>query len=245
MKPISPCQGYTVQCASRFDRKPITVLLNGFLRPSENKKTGPMVQVYITPTGKHPVEVQRDALASRSICSNCPQLPATGGGCYVSPYSLLSLPQSIENAQPLQSTPSSPPLLSPLRDLLRYRPVRIGTWGDPAAVAARIMLAIAMSAKMRTGYTHFPEKADHLRGYVQASCDTLHQARKAWCAGWKTFRVVHASSISELRKQRIEGEIICPHHTKGIQCIACGLCDGSKANILAPIHGNKSRHYKT
>ena len=219
---------------SRFNKAPITILINGFRSPSTNIKTGPMLQCYFVPSGHHPVEAQKTG-SDASVCHTCPQRHSTGGGCYVSPHGLLSLPTAIDNAALLGAND-----INTLPEVLSGRSIRIGAWGDPASVPVSVTKALVTATPHRTGYTHFPHRAPHLKHYVQASCDTLARSKQLQSKGWSTFRV---SRAPETTMQ--PNEILCPHYTQGIQCIACRLCDGRSANVVAPIHGNRSKQYRT
>ena len=216
---------------SRFNKAPITILINGFRNPSSNKKTGPMLQCYFCPSDHHPVEAQKTG-SDASVCHTCPQRHSAGGGFYVYPHSLLSLPIAIDNAVPLE--------MDTLSEVLRGRSIRLGAWGDPAAVPSDIMIPLAEATPQRTGYTHFPSKAPHLRGLVQASCESPKQAHALQADGWRTFRASRSPETT-----LTADEILCPHYTTGIQCIACGLCDGHSANVVAPIHGTKAHKFRS
>jgi hypothetical protein len=66
--------GYTLyRGPSAFNGKPIKVVVTGTKHPSNNPKTGPMLQVWILPDGDDPPNKQV------SICGTCPIRKA----CYV------------------------------------------------------------------------------------------------------------------------------------------------------------------
>jgi hypothetical protein len=230
-------QGYKVATTSTFTQAPITILVNGFRRPSANKKTGPMIQVYFTPSGIHPVEALKTG-KDRSVCYRCPQRHSTGGGCYVGAYTLTSIPTAVDNASTVSADQATAHHL--WRTLLKGRAVRFGTWGDPASAPPDIIVPMMQATEHRTAYTHFPKRAPHLKGLAQASCESPKQAAKLQADGWRTFRASRSPAATVTAD-----EILCPYYTTGIQCIACGLCDGQSANVVAPIHGTKARKFRS
>ena len=70
------------------------------------------------------------------------------------------------------------------------------------------------------------------------SADTFQQARDAWNAGQRTFRVIDA--VASLDKQN---EILCPASDEAgnrTTCLKCGLCAGASKkakNIAIVAHG--------
>ena len=118
--------------------------------------------------------------------------------------------------------------------------VRIGAYGDGAAVPARIWHLILSRAIGRTGYTHQwrDPRFQYLQAYTMASVDSEAEAREAWAMGWRTFRVAPAVGWAKL-----EGEGLCPasfEAGKRVQCDGCKLCSGTaghgKASIMIPDH---------
>lgn len=69
-----------------------------------------------------------------------------------------------------------------------------------------------------------------------ASLDAHHDVadvRAANAQGWRTFRVLSASSAEAGLDSR-GPEVVCPYVTRGTQCVDCGLCSGaSKAKSIA------------
>jgi len=67
------------------------------------------------------------------------------------------------------------------------------------------------------------------------------EADRAHAAGWRTFRVTPWNALDLQR-----GEIECPADSRGVQCIDCGLCDGSRVgdkrkSIAIKAHGARAR----
>ena len=42
-----------------------------------------------------------------------------------------------------------------------------------------------------------------------------------------------------------DDELECLADSEGLQCIDCGLCDGSKRNIAITVHGSKASNFKS
>jgi hypothetical protein len=118
------------------------------------------------------------------------------------------------------------------------RIVRLGTYGDPAAVPAHVWQALTRRCSGHTGYTHQWRTAPQLKGLCMASCDDAQDALLARLHGWRTFRVAMPSHAP-----RIVGEAICPasaeagRKLKCEACLACGGADGRRGSIVIQAHG--------
>jgi len=125
-----------------------------------------------------------------------------------------------------------------LTELFSGHGVRLGAYGDPAAIPPRIIRAILAEAAYWTGYTHSPELAPHLKPYVMASAHAPAHAAKLQARGWRTFRIAPKGDVARMR-----GEALCPASKeagKKTTCDRCQACDGKlkgrKANIMIPLH---------
>jgi hypothetical protein len=221
---------------SRLNGAPIKVVVTGLSRPSENPKTGPQLQVWILPRGL-PVTAVRTG-TDASVCGECPHRPTKGGSCYVSTH---RAPQTIARAYGRGRYPVVRPREA--RRLLAGRSVRLGAWGDPAAVPARVWRSLLGTAKSHTGYSHSWKGRPDLRGLVMASVDSPEERDRARAAGFRTFRV-------SLDGAPGPGEIVCPASAEAgfrTDCNRCGLCDGSRgpndrrASIVIKAHGSASK----
>jgi hypothetical protein len=118
--------------------------------------------------------------------------------------------------------------------------VRLGTYGDPAAVPSDIWQALLSRASGHTAYSHQSglSGAAFDASIMMQSADSLPEAEAAWDAGRRTFRIVQ--SVADIVKGK---EILCPASAeagKKVQCADCGLCAGAgtKAKSIAiPAHG--------
>ena len=147
---------------SAIDGAPIAVIAT--LR-SKNTKTGRMVQTFIMRTDVDPmtaVRIGRDL----SICGMCLYRPALDGGCYVT---VGRAPLQVFRALKRRRYPRAPERLLGTLD----RPVRLGTYGDPAAVPFEVWERLLAGVTRWTGYTHQWRTCDtRFRSILMASADT-------------------------------------------------------------------------
>lgn len=214
---------------SAFDGSPVQVALTGLVDPSGNTKTGPMVQAYIIPDGPHPVLAQR-AGADVGVCGDCPGRWTAERWCYVTPFPLLSIARSIREGKVPHLTDRE------ALDAVAGRPLRMGAYGDPAALPYSWWWSLAKRASMWTGYTHAWRDCDwRFAEFTMASVEWAQDALAAQAKGWRTFRAKPPES------RLLATEIMCPAQTKGTTCVECGLCNGQKgrsaANIAIDAHG--------
>jgi hypothetical protein len=126
------------------------------------------------------------------------------------------------------------------------RMVRLGTYGDPAAVPANIWNTLLAKAEGRTGYTHQWQNGKagaDIMALCMASADNAAERQAAKAAGFRTFRVRAAGEAIEA------GEFLCPASEEAGRkklCRECGACDGGinsrRADPVIIVHGSiKSR----
>jgi hypothetical protein len=232
--------GYIIyRGASLLDDKPIIVV--AITGKSSNSKTGDMVQTYIlADNGKSPVESAK-ALDDVSVCGDCKHRRGLGGSCYVNlgqgPRAVMDgvirgiYPDNIVNAA----------------FAVHGRKVRLGTYGDPAAVPAYVWETLLSGANSHTGYTHQWKngKADHVKQWCMASVDTPKEAALAKMEGWRTFRVRVADGSPEFSH-----EMKCPasaEMNKRLTCDTCMACSGGtdskKASVTIIVHGSLKNRF--
>ena len=203
---------------------------------SNNRKTGDMVQVWILSEDTHPVQLSADKLDD-VICGKCPHRQSLGGACYVN---IGQAPASIFKAYKRGLYPSYDPSIH--AHLFKGRKVRLGAYGDPAAMPFEIAEHIVSLADGHTAYTHqqrHPGFDPRFLALCMVSADTQKQAAAAHAIGAKTFRI--AVDITD----KFDGEIECLSDSKGISCHDCGICKGSSApvSIVIAVHGSRKGNF--
>ena len=220
---------------SVLDGQPIVVIAT---METSNRKTGNMVQTWILRSDISPTDAAKIGLDS-SVCGNCPQRWFHGGACYVN---LGHAPLAIYKAYKRGLYPAFDPVFSSHADYIAGRKIRLGAYGDPAAVPFEVMDSIAKMGISWTGYTHQITHKKFDKRYIdlcQVSADSPKQAIKYQSMGARTFRV--AMEGDALANNEIE----CLADSKGIQCIDCMLCDGAKKNVALTVHGSRKSKFKT
>jgi hypothetical protein len=237
---------------SLLDGAPIVVIASG-LRASENPKTGDMLQTYILRADIEPTAAIKNG-ADVSICGDCVHRgDGTGKGrtCYVNigqgplavwrSWARGNIPRASRYAGlyfvscilewPIEN--GEPCIGKGLR-------VRLGTYGDPAAVPVSVWQALTKHAIGHTGYTHQWRTAGHeLRALCMASVDTVADMLTARASGWRTFRVAFPGQ--DPRLQKIESR--CPASAEAgkvltcAQCLACGGQNGRSGSVVIAAHG--------
>ena len=239
------------QGASLLDGAPIVVIATGLAHKSSNAKTGALIQTYILRSDMEPHIAVRLG-ADVSICGQCPHRgtvrsplepgqessawadgPHEKRTCYVN---IGQGPLGVYRAYKRGRYPAGIPYVG-------GRQVRLGTYGDPAAVPAWVWHTLTRDVPhgMRTGYTHQWRLADPaLRTLCMASADSVADAAEAQAQGWRTFRVAQPCDPG---KTRHLAEVVCPASAEAgkkltcSQCMACGGADGRRGNIVINAHG--------
>lgn len=213
---------------------PIVVIATGLGRKTSNRKTGAMVQTWILRADMTPL----DAVGSREdggICGGCPHRKQLDGSrsCYVQ---VGQAPQGIFKAYLRGSYPKA--TVEELAELFAGRLVRLGAYGDPAAVPSEVWDAALSQSAGHTGYTH-QWKAPRLRWitrYVQASVDSEAEAKVAAANGLGYFRV------KPIGAPMLDGETYCPANGADVTCATCRACSGKGARVVIDAHGSGAKH---
>jgi hypothetical protein len=210
----------------------VVCIATGTARGSKNPKTGAFIQTYILPdNGENPVDALHSG-ADESVCGDCPHRPTVRGGrrkigsCYVT---VMQGPLAVWKAHQRGMYPRFI-----AREHIRYfrgRLLRIGTYGDPAAVPLKVWDRLTAVATHWTGYTHqWRSCAPAYAKYCMASCETVQDRRLAMAIGYRTFRV-------RLPEETLDrGEFVCPasaEANKRLTCAECKACSGAKDSAAA------------
>jgi hypothetical protein len=217
--------------SSLIDGKPIVVIA---INKSKNSKTGNVVQTYILRSDIDPLTANRTG-EDYSICGECTLkgIPnskkkglATSRACYVQ---IGQAPMAIYTAYKKGSYRDASSKAG--RNAIGSgRVVRIGSYGDGAAVPQEVWDQLVEEATSHTAYTHNHGNPE----FYMKSVESLQEAEWNWDNGYRTFRIIRDKSEIVSNK-----EVLCPSD-KGVTCNDCRLCGGSaiKAKSIAiQVHG--------
>jgi len=206
---------------SLIDQKPIVVIAT---YSNRNKKTGHVVQTYILcDEDKNPLEASKTG-ADYSICGDCPmrgeitndpdRKQAKNRKCYVNLGQGVLIVWKAYKRGVYQTGDAV--------EMGYGRFIRIGTYGDPAAVPSHIWDDLLSKCDTWTAYTHQkPWRPD----IAMQSADSYLEAVEHWKNKRRTFRVI--KSVLDIDKKN---EVLCPaskEMKRRVQCTACKLCKGS------------------
>jgi hypothetical protein len=209
------------------------IIATGFNHPSDNRKTGDMIQIWILVRSVSPTEAIKSGL-DRLICGSCVHRgngDGSGRSCYVNAG---QAPLGIWRAWQAGR-------YAPLRSLECFagRKVRFGAYGDPVHIPLSLALAIAGVSSGHTGYTHQWRKPSlqPWKTLLMASVDSIAELVIARSLGWSTFRVGSEASV---------GESLCASDRDGTPCAVCLLCAGARGGLESvhiPPHGKGATHF--
>jgi len=229
---------------SQIDGKPIVVIVTGLNKKTANAKTGDMLQTWILLDNVSPMEAVKTG-QDESICGGCKhrgELKLIDGKwvwvkkrtCYVIAWQgPRAIWEAFKRGAYVDMTEED------ISSIGKNRNVRLGAYGDPAAVPVSIWQDLTMFADTTTGYTHqWKDTANSALKYLtMASADSVEEYKEAIKAGWRTFRVKKPSDHA------MKGETVCPNTTVGLSCADCGACKGLKGSsplkgsIVIDVHG--------
>lgn len=230
---------------SRIDGLPIIVIATGLASSSANAKTGSMVQTWILRADIDPLGALRTG-ADVSICGGCIHRPKgydgttwTGRSCYVN---VAQAPLNVWRTAQRGRYATVP--LDDIAEIFRGRNVRLGSYGDPAAVPASVWREVTRHAAGWTGYTHQarnPKLRDVLE-WCQVSADSLADAEAARGAGVGSFRVLAPGETPA------PFEMVCPASAEAgavTDCNTCQACRGFEgASVAIAAHGIGASQYE-
>jgi hypothetical protein len=241
--------GYVIyQGPSLIDGSPIVAVA---IVKSGNTKTANMMQTYIIRSDLDPRDASRTG-ADFAICGTCPHRGtprpdadsglAAGRSCYVV---IGQGPVIVYKGLQRGIYPTAKGH-DAIAALGAGRMVRLGTYGDPAAVPSYVWESLVSQAAGHTAYSHQADTAgaDYRPDMFMRSADSETDARTAWAAGQRTFRVV--KSVGDVVRG---AEILCPASEeagKRTTCERCGLCGGASVNaksIAIVVHGAGRSHF--
>lgn len=230
------------QGPSQLDGQPIVVLATS-VKPKpriHNGKTGDVVQTWILRADMSPVKAVRCG-EDVSICGQCSHRAAPGRvrTCYPQLRMIEATWAAWRRGRYADIRTVE---TDKLAWILSHRPVRFGSYGDPAAAPPGLWAEWAELAPGALGYTHqWATVSRKFNRTMMASVESETERSRAKALGYRTFRVraPHTPLLA--------GEIACPADEalgrRKTQCVRCRLCDGSRGqtdrrkDIAVTAHG--------
>lgn len=218
--------------------EPVVGLVTGLDGGSHNTKTGPIVQSWILRPEIAPMDAVRENIDD-AICGSC-ALRGRGGRdrkCYVTPWlGPFQVWKRFAAGEYIDAT------WPDLHALLEGRHLRLGAYGDPAALPFEVWRACLAKTAGWVGYTHAWRTCDpRLKTIVMASVDSEREFFEAGFRGWRTFRVRMADEPTIGR-----AEFVCPASDEAghrSTCERCQLCRGTSSparSVVIVAHGKPS-----
>lgn len=223
--------GYIIyEGPSELNGKPIVAVATNVHRKSRNPKTGNMVPLYILDASQTPLDAVRSG-ADASVCGDCPLRGNQGKGrtCYVCVH---QAPTSIYKAWRRGRYSHAWGA-----ETFAGRMMRLGAYGDPAAIPLHIVERMLAQAKGQTGYTHqwrnpaFKSWSCYLMASVESEADAWHAEQ----SGWRCFRIIGENELPACN--HLFG-VWCGNMThQGLTCEKCGMCGGRSSKITRRADG--------
>lgn len=216
---------------SVLDNAPVVVIATF---STSNEKTGNMIQTWILRADVNPLTASKE-FKDVSVCGNCPHRHNLKGACYVT---LHQAPLNVFKSFKKGIYPNFE--IQKHANLFKDRFIRLGAYGDPAAVPFKIWDDLLKITKGSTGYTHQLKHINfdnRIAEICMISADTETQAAQIQKQGFKSFRVKTENM------PLLENEITCLSVQSGISCIDCGLCDGKSVNVVIDVHGQLTKRF--
>lgn len=226
---------------SQIDGSPIMAIAT---MDTSNTKTGDMIQVWILRQDLEPHTAAKLG-KDRGVCGDCPQRHYLGGACYVT---LHQAPLAVHRRYASGGYHADEKHNRRVAAALKVKPIRMGAYGDPAAVPFYVWEAlIAEGCGKWTGYTHQWRKrwARPYRALLMASCDTEAEAIEARARGWRFFLVT-----PEAPTPTLDRVVECLSDARQLTCEECRICDGTRAgshpgaaSVAIQVHGAKAKRF--
>lgn len=235
---------------SMVDGAPIVAILTGLSSGSANRKTGNLLQTWILRSDIDPVAAVKSG-EDATVCGDCihrgfaPDGSAWTRTCYVN---VGQAPLAVYRAYhrgvyPAMGTPEATQGIARATG----RGLRVGSYGDPAAVPLHVWEALFASLQpaFHTGYTHQWRTCNPAYAqYCMASADTPSQVAEAESLGYRAFVVVPCGT------DKPKGTTQCPSDPSlavHVPCSTCRRCDGTASNrrhsVSITAHGPAARRF--
>ena len=165
----------------------------------------------------------------QNVCGDC--VFASGEGCYVR---VDQAPLSVYRAWKRGRYPAvDPDTLQKILTIASF--IRLGSYGDPAAIPVEIWEALETAAPVKArivGYSHAWRYTDQrLARWAMAAIEHSTDVGGARSKGWRTFRLRAGDD------PLVGSEKLCPAAKEAgelIGCDACNQCDGNRGGARRP-----------
>lgn len=207
---------------------------------SANRKTGEMAQAWILRADMPPMDAKRKNLDD-AICGDCSMRGEGGFGasCYVTPW---LGPNNVWKKWSVGGYENAHRSSTEI-------PVRLGAYGDPAAIPFHVWDTYLHGSAGWIGYTHQWVTCDQeFRRMLMASVDNSCEMSLAQSYGWRTFRVRGKNDPIGVC------EFVCPasnesgHRTTCRECLLCAGTSSPARSVVIMAHGkpgNMAAFYKS
>jgi hypothetical protein len=228
--------------SSMLNGEPIIGVVTGLAHDSANPKTGPMAQAWILHARNDPSTAIKSG-EDAAICGDCVHRSVSGHigrSCYViwwlGPTNVYKAYRAGHYTTASQFD---------LDDYMLGHQVRLGAYGDPAAIPYRVWLNVIRCSSGWIGYTQQWRTCDPMFSRIlMASVQSEHDAEAAHSRGWRSFRVRPIDGVVR------PDETICPASEEAghsTTCEHCRLCQGTARDaksVVIQVHGQRIKWFK-
>ena len=227
---------------SVLDGKPIVGIVTGLgATGSQNSKTGPMAQTWILREDVNPSDAIKSG-GDASICGDCQHRSPDGNigrSCYVVWWlGPMNVWKAFKSGAYMAASGQD------LADRMLGHYVRLGAYGDPAAIPYRAWLDVVRQSSGSIGYTQQWRTCDPMFARLcMASVNSEAEKFTAKVRGWRTFRV------RPWNGDVLDDEVICPASNEAghsSTCQECQLCQGTTRqakSVVIKAHGQRIRWF--
>lgn len=214
---------------SEIDGEPIVLILSS-IQNNSNRKTGTQVETYIIRADMSPKEAV-DTGEDYSVCGTCPRRPTNNGSCYV----------IVWHGPGVIYKQYSEGRYERITDynILKGKSLRMGSYGDPAAVPIEVWQKLLKHSQFHTGFTEkWREKiGEPFKGICMASCSTVEEYNEAKALGWNCYVSLPLNSPVPKKINKCLNSV----NPNLYQCSNCNWCDGAKKDVWIFDHGAKHK----
>jgi hypothetical protein len=234
--------GYTIYDGpSMLNGRPIVDIVTGYAVDSGNEKMGRTpLQTWILPRDLDPLDATRTG-EDAAVCGDCPHRGKIVDGRNVGRSCYVEVHFGVRNVWLAWKRGNYPDRFR-VGDIVRLghsRTIRLGSYGDPAAVPFWVWRSLTHASAWSMGYTRqWRTCHSEFSRLCMASVESEEERAEAKALGWRTFRV----RTAEARLGNYE--IICPASAeagKRTTCENCRACSGTdgkaRADVAIIAHG--------